>query len=124
MIDEVDENVKPDNVRKVIFCCGQIYYDLFEERIRLNETGNHDDIALVRVEQLCPFPFDRVSQVISKYPNAEFTWVQEEARNGGAYSYLRPRFITCLKAQDRGKLGVISRPSGAATATGYADVNK
>jgi len=82
------------------------------------------DIAIVRLEQLCPFPFDRVGQIFEKYPNASIHWVQEEPRNSGGYTYVRPRFITVLKDQSRGKLGVVSRPSASATATGYADINK
>lgn len=50
VIDEVDENIQPENVKKVIFCCGQIYYDLYEERLRLNETEDRNDTAIVRVE--------------------------------------------------------------------------
>ena len=122
--DEVESKVNPESVRKVLFCCGQVYYDLYEERQRLWESKDMSDVAIVRLEQLCPFPFDRVGQIFEKYPNAEIQWVQEEPRNSGAYTYVRPRFITVLKDQNRGKLGVVSRPSASATATGYADVNK
>ena len=73
-------------VRRVILCTGKVYYDLATRR---DET-ERDDVALVRVEQLYPFPEDEVRQIVESYPNREqVTWVQEEPRNHGAYFHVQ-----------------------------------
>ena len=54
-------------------------------------------MAIARVEQLCPFPFDQVRDEIAKYPNADLTWVQEEHKNLGPWSFVQPRFQTALE---------------------------
>jgi 2-oxoglutarate dehydrogenase E1 component len=82
-----------DKIRKVAFCSGKIYYELAAER----EKKGINDIALVRLEQIAPFPFDKVAEQVSKYPNAAALWVQEEPKNMGAYSYVFPRFRTATE---------------------------
>jgi 2-oxoglutarate dehydrogenase E1 component len=59
-----------------VFCTGQIYYELLAER----EKRAIDDVALVRLEQIAPFPFDRVAENAAKYKNAEITWAQQEPK--------------------------------------------
>jgi len=84
-----DENVIVDEVRSVVFCSGKIYYDLL---VRKDEV-NAKDIALVRVEQLHPWPEKQIQQIISKYPNTlRWLWVQEEPENMGAWNYVRDKF--------------------------------
>jgi 2-oxoglutarate dehydrogenase E1 component len=79
-----------EQVRRVIFCSGKIYYELLEERRNLKL----DDVALVRVEQLSPFPFDKIALELNKYPNAEFVWSQEEPKNMGAWYFVQDRIMT------------------------------
>ena len=80
-------------VRKVVFCTGKVYYDLAKHRA----DSNIHDVALVRVEQIAPFPFDLVAEQIKRYPNASVTWAQEEPRNMGAWTYVAPRIMTATR---------------------------
>lgn len=86
VIDEVDSINKAD-VTRIVLCGGKVYYDLLEKR---RELGlNH--IALVRIEQLYPYPEQRVAEVLASYPNAtELVWAQEEPKNQGAWSFISP----------------------------------
>ncbi|CAM9964849.1 unnamed protein product, partial [Hapterophycus canaliculatus] len=88
------------------------------------KQAGRTDIAIVRVEQVSPFPFDKVAVHIKKYHNAEVCWAQEEPKNMGAWSFVRP----CIKTSTR-KLNnmerrprYIGRPTAAAPATGLAKV--
>ncbi|XP_065338418.1 2-oxoglutarate dehydrogenase complex component E1 isoform X4 [Cloeon dipterum] len=83
----------PSSVKKVVFCTGKVFYDIKKAR-GARELDN--DIAIARVEQISPFPFDLVKRECAKYPNAQLTWVQEEHKNQGAWSYVQPRFNTAL----------------------------
>ncbi len=64
------------NVQTLVFCTGQIYYELLAER----EKQNRDDVAIVRLEQIAPFAFDKVAMYCSKYENAEVLWAQQEPK--------------------------------------------
>lgn len=75
--DTATDLVQDSKVRKVLFCTGQVYYDLENER---NKRGIKD-IAIVRVEELSPFPFRSVEPELKKYSNAEPMWIQEEPKN-------------------------------------------
>ncbi|XP_063975175.1 2-oxoglutarate dehydrogenase complex component E1 isoform X1 [Diachasmimorpha longicaudata] len=83
----------PSGVKRVIFCSGKVYYDLTKARI---ERSMNDKVAIARVEQISPFPYDLIKREVEKYPNAEVMWTQEEAKNQGAWSYVQPRFATAL----------------------------
>lgn len=83
----------PSEIRRVIMCTGQAYYHLSNERKRRKLR----DVILVRLEQIAPFPHDLLLQTITRYPNAELVWYQEEPKNMGAWSYVRPRLLTALK---------------------------
>ena len=108
-----DENVKPANVKRVVFCSGKIYYDLLETQ-KANQKG---DVALVRVEQLYPTPVDQMEAVYKKYKNAKDTvWVQEEPENMGAWPYL----LRKLRKTALSQMDVISRKESSSTATGFA----
>jgi len=108
-----DANVKPANVKRVVFCSGKIYYDLLETQ-KTNEKG---DVALVRVEQLYPTPVDQMETVYKRYKNAkDAVWVQEEPENMGAWPYLLRR----LRKTSFSQMDVISRKESSSTATGYA----
>jgi len=87
--------VEPDKIRKVIFCAGSVFYHLFHART----AAKINDITFVRLEQIAPFPFDLVGPIIQKYPNAELLWCQEEPKNMGAWTYVKPRFDTTCREQ-------------------------
>ncbi|XP_060516613.1 2-oxoglutarate dehydrogenase complex component E1 isoform X5 [Cylas formicarius] len=103
----------PQCVQKLIFCSGKVFYDL---RKINKEKGIEDKIALIRVEQLTPFPFDLVKAECEKYPNAQIAWAQEEHKNQGGWAYVKPRFETTLAGQR--DIVYIGRPVAASTATG------
>ena len=98
VIDEIDENIEKEAVTRLLVCSGKVYYDLLESR-RTNEIGN---IAIIRLEQIFPFPLDEMKRVIDSYPNArEVVWVQEEPKNQGGWYYMQSRgtMIGCLSTQ-------------------------
>ena len=103
---------KVEDVKKVLFCSGKIYYEMAERQ----KTEQRTDIAIVRLEQLYPLPVQQLTALHQKYGKAIWFWVQEEPLNMGAASFLQMN----LKAI---KYGVISRQASAATATGYAKVH-
>ncbi|KAI3362464.1 hypothetical protein L3Q82_012754 [Scortum barcoo] len=83
----------PEKVKRVIFCTGKIYYELTRER----KNRNLDDlVAIIRIEQLSPFPFDLVKAETDRHPNAELVWCQEEHKNQGYYDYIKPRIRTTI----------------------------
>jgi len=79
--DDLEDLVEDDKVRKVVYCSGQVYYDLKAAR----EKRNIKDVAIVRVEQLAPFPFRSLRPMTTRFPNAETVWTQEEPKNAGAW---------------------------------------
>ena len=115
VIDEIDENIAKDAVTRLLICSGKVYYDLLEAR-RGNEAGN---IAIIRLEQLFPFPQREMKRVIDSYPNAtEVVWVQEEPKNQGGWYYMQSRgtMIGCLSA--RHAFGYAGRIYSASPAVG------
>ncbi|XXQ30002.1 2-oxoglutarate dehydrogenase, mitochondrial [Plasmodiophora brassicae] len=108
------------DVKKLVFCSGKVYYDLLE-----HAGDKHNDVALCRVEQLSPFPFDRVAEEAERYPNAEIVWAQEEPKNMGAYTYVKSRLLTALSSsRDLHNIQYVGRPPSASPATGFASVHK
>ncbi|CAG0884138.1 unnamed protein product [Darwinula stevensoni] len=103
----------PDNVKKLIFCSGKVYYDLTKVR---RERNLEDKIAIARIEQLTPFPFDMVRKEVERFQNAEIAWVQEEHKNQGAWFFVQPRVITALSGLKT--ISFIGRPTSASPATG------
>ena len=103
-----EDNPNPKNVKKILFCTGKIYYDLLEEK----EKQKREDIILIRIEQLHPFPKNQILNKINMYHNAKLFWVQEEPENMGAYSYI-------MKVLKEKTIDIISRKSAASPATGY-----
>ncbi|PIK42551.1 putative 2-oxoglutarate dehydrogenase, mitochondrial [Apostichopus japonicus] len=108
---------KPSNIERLIFCSGRVFYDLLKER---KETQKEDRIAIARVEQISPFPYDLVDAECRKYSNAELMWVQEEHKNMGAWTYVQPRIQNLMGGQTVRYSG---RSSAAATATGNKSVH-
>jgi 2-oxoglutarate dehydrogenase E1 component len=91
---EIVLSTDPKSIRKVIFCSGQVYYALLQER----EVRKIKDIAIVRIEQIAPFPFDLVQEQVKLYPRAQLAWCQEEPMNQGAWYFVYHHFITSCKA--------------------------
>jgi 2-oxoglutarate dehydrogenase E1 component len=112
-----DTLVSPDKVKKHILCSGQVYYALLKARNQ-NEMNN---VAISRVEQLHPFPFQQIKEHADKYPNAEVIWCQEEPLNMGSFQHVEPRLKTTLNetAHHAGKTPLYAgRPPSASVATG------
>ena len=111
-----DEIKKNENVKKVIMCSGKVYYDLVNKR----DKEKHDDIAIIRIEQLYPFPYDDLEEILTKYQNVEeYIWCQEEPSNQGAWFSHRHRIQRVLDRLGDGKeANLISRPPAAAPAVG------
>jgi 2-oxoglutarate dehydrogenase E1 component len=108
--------VDDKKIRRVLLCSGKVYYDLYEDRIR----RGIDDIYLMRVEQLYPFPLKALAQELSRFKGADIVWCQEEPKNMGAWTFVEPYLEWVL-----GTAGVkvkrpryVGRPASAATATG------
>ncbi|KAJ0524602.1 putative oxoglutarate dehydrogenase (succinyl-transferring) [Helianthus annuus] len=111
-----------EGIRRLVLCSGKVYYELDEKR----KSTENKDVAICRVEQLCPFPYDLIQRELKRYPNAEIVWCQEEPMNMGAYNYIAPRLATAMKALDRGNLDnikYVGRGPSAATATGFYTVH-
>ncbi|KAI8089561.1 uncharacterized protein BX664DRAFT_136937 [Halteromyces radiatus] len=84
----------PEQVDKVVFVSGKLYYDLQKEKA---DRGLNDRIALIRIEELCPFPKDQIKEELEKYRYAtEFVWCQEEHENQGPYSFMAPRLAQMI----------------------------
>ncbi|VVC29868.1 Hypothetical protein CINCED_3A011739 [Cinara cedri] len=101
------------NVKRLIFCSGRVYYDLAKSR---EDRNLIDTVAIARVEQISPFPFDLIKKECAKYPNADIIWAQEEHKNQGSWTYVQPRFHTVLNNSKT--VGYAGRPTGASAATG------
>lgn len=110
--DTIPEN-KAESVEKLVFCSGKVYYDLKKARA---DNNLDDKIAVVRVEQISPFPFDLIKKECQRYPNAKVQWAQEEHKNQGAWTYVQPRFNTTVNGQR--KMTYVGRPTAASPATG------
>ncbi|KAG2723702.1 hypothetical protein I3843_02G159500 [Carya illinoinensis] len=120
--DQNDHSDLEEGIRRLVLCSGKVYYELDEERKKVGGK----DVAICRVEQLCPFPYDLIQRELKRYPNAEIVWSQEEPMNMGAYSYIAPRLCTAMKALGRGSMEdikYVGRAPSAATATGFYQVH-
>jgi len=109
----------PANVKRIIFCSGKVYYDLVKERAA---RGFDDSVAIARLEQIAPFPYDEVIPEMEKYPNAEVYWAQEEHKNMGGYDYCKPRLRTASNWERR--VHYAGRGPAAAAAAGSKQVHK
>lgn len=117
LIGETTKIVADDKVRKVVLCTGKVYYDLFEAR----EAKKINDVALVRLEQLYPFPSKELAAELKKYKNAEVIWCQEEPKNMGAWKFvddlIEETLIEVKHKSARPKY--VGRIACASPATGY-----
>jgi 2-oxoglutarate dehydrogenase E1 component len=109
---QITTKKQAEKVTRVLCCTGKIYYELLDKKV----TDNRDDIAIVRLEQLYPFPKDQVQAAIQKYGDAEWFWVQEEPSNMGAWQYI-------LAFYRNYGIQLVARKSSASPATGFKKVH-
>ncbi len=106
-------------IERVVMCSGKVYYDLLAAR---EDQGLDDKVALIRLEQLAPFPEDALNEELQRYPaTASFIWCQEEPRNQGAWFFVAPRIENLMEAQGiaQRRLTYAGRKPAAAPATGF-----
>ena len=121
VIPETDELVAPDQVKRVVICSGKVYYDLLAER----RARGIQDIAIIRLEQLYPFPVRSLKTALESYTKAEIVWCQEEPENNGGWTFVDRRIeavLTCLDGVAK-RPRYIGRKAAAAPATGLAKVH-
>jgi 2-oxoglutarate dehydrogenase E1 component len=107
---------KDGKIRRVVLCSGKVYYDLFEER----EKRGIDDVYLLRVEQLYPFPLKSLAQTLARFKKADVVWCQEEPKNAGSWSFVEPylEWVLGHAGSSVKRARYVGRPAAAATATG------
>jgi len=114
--NETIKLVPDEKIRRVVLCSGKVYYDLYEER----EKKGIDDIYLLRVEQIYPFPAKALINELGRFRNADMVWCQEEPKNMGAWTFVEPYLewvLTKIDAKMR-RPRYVGRAAAAATATG------
>jgi 2-oxoglutarate dehydrogenase E1 component len=117
VIGEIDA-FETKKVRRVVLCSGKVYYDLLEKR----REQKRSDVAIIRLEQLYPFPTSSLKKVLEPYQHVkEWVWCQEEPKNQGAWYQSKHHFKECLP--DGFTLQFAGRPASAAPAVGYASVH-
>jgi len=122
VIDDADAVSDPGAVERVVLCSGKVYYDLLEERLRRHGDGK-PPVALVRIEQLYPWPEARVADVLRRYASARnLVWCQEEPENMGPYTFVRERLRRALGEERR--LCYAGRPESASPAVGSPRLHK
>lgn len=107
-----DSYANPKKVKKVLLCTGKIYYELYEKQ----QADKRDDVAIIRIEQMHPFPKNQVNELLAQYGKAKTYWVQEEPFNMGAWTFL-------LRMYPEQKLEVIARRSSASPSTGFSKIH-
>ena len=113
--------VADEKMRRVILCSGKVYYDLYEER----EKRGLNDIYILRVEQLYPFPLKALTTELSRFKNAEVIWCQEEPKNQGAWAFVQPYVEWLLEnvgAKNK-RARYVGRAASASTATGLMSMH-
>jgi 2-oxoglutarate dehydrogenase E1 component len=107
-----DNWAKAKDVKRVILCSGKVYFDLLEKQ----QSEQRKDVAIIRLEQLFPFPENQLSKVLAAYKNPELLWVQEEPENMGAWSFI-------LRQLRKTNIQVVARKVSASPAVGYLKVH-
>ncbi|PIO63660.1 hypothetical protein TELCIR_14734 [Teladorsagia circumcincta] len=97
-----------------VLVSGKVYYDLVTAR---KHVGKEDSVAICRIEQISPFPYDLVQAECQKYPGAELIWSQEEHKNMGAWGFAQPRINSLMQSENR-KIRYTGRHPSASPATG------
>jgi 2-oxoglutarate dehydrogenase E1 component len=121
VIPEADALGPDEAVRRVVLCSGKVYYDLLQAR----RDQGIKDVAIVRIEQLYPYPRKTIARIVAQYPKAELVWCQEEPENMGAWSFIDRRLEASLA--DAGRAGArpryVGRREAASPATGFYKVH-
>jgi len=120
--DDADQLAEKDDIKRIVLCTGKVYYDLLAER----RERKIDNVMLIRLEQLYPFPTGALGEELMQYPNAEIIWCQEEPKNQGAWTFVEP-YIEEVLTEMRHKFErpkYVGRVSAAAPATGMAARHK
>ena len=117
VIGETDPAITPERARRVVFCSGKVYYDLLTAR----EERGIDNVALLRLEQIAPFPSRSLMVEVAKYGEAEVVWCQEEPENMGAWTFVAPHIEQVLTELDGAtrRPRYVGRPPAASPATGF-----
>ena len=119
VLGEQSSELDAQKVHRVIMCSGKVYYDLVKAR----ETKKSKDTAIIRVEQLYPFPHKSFAAELKKYPNVtELVWCQDEPQNQGAWFFIQHNILENM--HDGQKLGYAGRPPSASPACGYAHLHQ
>ena len=124
-IEEREPDLIKDNkkVKRIILCTGQVYYDLAKER----RERKDNETVIITVEQLFPMPYDHLKKHFETYPNAnQIVWCQEEPKNYGAYSYIKPRLNSLFKKlgiEGKVTLKYSGRAPNSSPATGFHKVH-
>lgn len=108
--------VEPDKIRRIVLCSGKVYYDLLDAR----EEKGVDDVYIMRLEQFYPWPVKSLSTELSRFPNAELVWCQEEPKNMGGWTFVDPWLeLTLERLKIKAKRArYVGRPASASTAAG------
>jgi 2-oxoglutarate dehydrogenase E1 component len=108
--------VKDDKIRRLVLCSGKVYFDLYDER----EARGINDVYLMRVEQLYPFPMKALGEECARFKNAEVVWCQEEPQNMGGWTFVEPRIaaVMAMTGREGKRPRYAGRAASAATATG------
>lgn len=106
----------PEKIKRIVLCTGKVYYDLLQER---RERGL-DNVYIMRLEQLYPFPLEELAEELAPYKNAEIIWCQEEPKNQGAWNFVDPLLGDILEGfgYKNTRMRYVGRPAAAAPATG------
>jgi 2-oxoglutarate dehydrogenase E1 component len=108
--------VRDDKIRRVVLCTGKVYYDLFEER----EKRGLDDVYLLRVEQLYPFPMKALAAELARFKSADVIWCQEEPKNMGSWTFVEPylEWVLDHAGSKVKRPRYVGRPAAASPAVG------
>jgi len=118
VISETDDTIQAAKVKRIVCCSGKVYYDLVKKRAE----KKLDDVAIIRVEQLYPFPHKAFAAEVKKYANAtELVWCQDEPQNQGAWFFVQ-HYIHENMVEGQ-KLGYAGRPASASPAVGYSHLH-
>ena len=121
VIGEIDRVVADDLVRRVVICTGKVYYDLLQAR----RDAGLDDVAIIRLEQIYPFPLKSLARLFSRYHAARFVWCQEEPGNMGAWNFVDRLLERALEAVglEGVRVAYAGRQHAASPATGLASTH-
>jgi len=118
VLDEADGSIKAKNVHRVVICSGKVYYDILEER----QTRKSEDVKIVRLEQIYPFPAKRMASILAETPQADVVWCQEEPQNMGSWTFVRDYLEDAMSAagMSQSRPAYAGRKAAASPATGSA----